>query len=105
MVAFVQESMNEVVDSGDAVVSFTWAESPSAATALVEAICDATDASPIDLPPLYETIDPDALETTLGDPADDSAGGRIEFAYHDYRVTMQADGEGSIYERDAAASA
>lgn len=97
--------MNEFMASGDAVASFTWAEESSAPTALVEAFCDATDARPTDLPPLYETIDPDAIDATLDSLAGDSHAGSVEFTYAGYRVTLTADGEGTIRERDGAAEA
>lgn len=97
--------MNDFGNGDDAVASFDWSGAPSPATALVEAICDATGARPTELPPLYESIDPEALDATLTDLADDSAAGRVEFTYDDYRVTMTADCEGRIAERDAAAEA
>lgn len=48
------------------------------------------EASPVDLPPLYETVDPDALQGLVAS-ADDEAFS-VEFSYHGYEVTVAADG-------------
>lgn len=48
------------------------------------------DTSRLDLPPLYETVDPDALQD-LVESADDETF-RIVFSYNDYIVRIEADG-------------
>jgi len=61
--------------------------SPSAA--VVEAVAAAEGWEPAEVPePLYESIDPDALEALVASVDD----GRISFDYMGYEVTVDADG-------------
>ena len=61
--------------------------------AVVEAIAEAEDTDPGDLPPLYETVDPDALERLF-----DRRGGAGEasavlgFEFETWHVFVAADG-------------
>lgn len=66
--------------------------------AVVSAVADAKDVSTVDLPPLYDVIDPDALEAVVtsmtrrpGEPA-----GRVEFSYSGFEVTVTGDGDVSV---------
>ncbi|WP_204365325.1 HalOD1 output domain-containing protein [Halorubrum aidingense] len=61
----------------------------STCTAIVEAVAAVSDHDPADLPPLYETIDPDALNTLLG-PAGDRSDQplAVSFAYFGYNVRV-----------------
>lgn len=67
--------------------------------AVVSAVADAKDVSTVDIaPPLYDVIDPDALEAVVasmtrrpGEPA-----GRVEFSYSGYEVTVTGDGHVSV---------
>lgn len=62
-------------------------ETPTAA--VTNAVATATNRSETELPPLYETVDSEALGTVLetGNP-----GTRFVFAYAGVRVTLVADG-------------
>ena len=46
------------------------------------------------LDPLYDAIDPDALDSLFANPADGSTrpGGRVTFTYHGHRVSARGDG-------------
>lgn len=48
---------------------------------------DGTD--PMDLPPLAETIDPDALDALFD--RENAADRRLTFYYYSYRITVTAD--------------
>lgn len=93
--------MSEAQDI-NALVSFdcTTFESPS--TAVVTAVAAASGVDPISIDPLYEVIDPDALNSIVAttDGASDSSSARIEFTYQDYRVLVKANGQGHLYEPD-----
>jgi hypothetical protein len=52
--------------------------------AVVEAVAREAGVRPVDLPPLYDTIDPDALDQLL--PTDDL--GLLRFRYGGYDVTL-----------------
>lgn len=72
-------------------------EADSVTVAVVQAIADQADADPMELPPLGDTVDPDALEalfapTTAGRPRT----GRVEFAYWNYHVTVQSGRNGTL---------
>jgi len=105
MVTFPCLTMNDFRNADEAVAAFDWSGASSPATALVEAICDSTGALPTELPPLYESVDPEALDATLTGLADNSVAGRVQFTYGDYRVTMTSDCEAAIHERDPPAEA
>ena len=62
---------------------------------VVQAVADAEGVDPIELQrPLYEAIDPDALDALFGgsDPDATTLPGRVEFAYHGYTVVARSDG-------------
>lgn len=61
----------------------------STCTAIVEAVAAVSDRDPAKLPPLYESIDPDALNTLLG-PAGDRSDQplAVSFAYFGYSVRV-----------------
>lgn len=82
--------------------TFGWSSGDSPSTALVTAVADLDDESPLSLPPLYHAIDPDALESIFspsqarGDPLAEN----VQFEYHGYHVRLTADGQGVIRDAD-----
>lgn len=52
---------------------------------LLAEIADLERCDELDLPPLYDAVDPDALVRLV----DSAAGVRISFAYDDYRVEIE----------------
>lgn len=60
------------------------------ANAVIEAVAEATDSDPLDLPPLHEAIDPDALNT-LFDRHETST--QVRFQYAGFEVEVQ---EGAV---------
>lgn len=57
-------------------------------TAVVEAVSEASETSVVDLPPLYESVDPDALDTLFsGEQTPDC----LTFEYAGYLVTVHDD--------------
>ncbi len=62
--------------------------------AVVRAVSAVTDAEPTSLEPLYETVDPEALDQLLrsGD-----AGMELTVRYLDYHVTLSGDGTVAVY--------
>lgn len=82
-------------------------ESDSLMTTILEVVADREGTDVARLPPLYEAIDPDALET-LFEPTREGATrtGRLEFTYCGYVVTLVCDRDGtlnvSVGERNAA---
>lgn len=70
-------------------------ESPTAAVA--RALGVATDSAPEDIPPLYESIEPDALDTLCNQLTDDY---RIEFDHHGFLVTLTQGNEIYLHPSD-----
>lgn len=57
-------------------------------TAVLEAVSSASDTPAVDLPPLYDAVDPDALNSLFSAPG---TSGEISFRYAGYTVTVSAD--------------
>lgn len=71
-----------------------------ASTNVVLSIAALEGVGPIDLPPLAETVDPDALNRVFSLSAE--VNGSISFEYAGYDVTVSSDGKLEIVpERDA----
>lgn len=62
-------------------------------TAVVDEIASAEDVSPPNVPvPLYDSVDPDALDALVSS-ADDVS---VTFSYFGYQVTVDGDGDVSL---------
>lgn len=59
---------------------------------IFERVADREGVDPLDLDPLAETIDPDAIDALVGRSAREDSGLQITFAYHGYDVTVTAAG-------------
>lgn len=70
-------------------------ESEQLSQAVIAAVADAEQADPLDLTPLYQAIDPDALDSLFKSVAGEGtrAVDEISFEYHGYDVTVAADGD------------
>ena len=71
----------------------------SASTVVVAAVAAVAETDPLELQPLRESVDPDALDDLFAK----TCGGRarelgcIEFPYDDYRVVVDASGEIEVH--------
>lgn len=61
---------------------------PTVSERLIYRVATYTDTDPLDLPPLYDTIDPDALDDCIEDL--ESVG--LSFLYAGVAVTVDSDG-------------
>lgn len=94
--------MITVTPTGNGTTTTTDADAVS--EAIVTEIADAKGVSPLDVsPPLYEAIDPDALEAVVASMQSQPTepAGRLEFAYSGYDVTVTEEGGVSIASREA----
>ncbi|WP_226011294.1 HalOD1 output domain-containing protein [Halomicrobium salinisoli] len=57
---------------------------------IVTAIAERTGADPLEMDPLYDAVDVDAVKAIVGSAGDAS----VEFAYHGHTVVV--DGDGSV---------
>lgn len=55
--------------------------------AVVEHVATREDVDPLDLPPLNDVIDPDALTALFEDP--ESAAHRVTFSYNGYEIVVE----------------
>lgn len=65
--------------------------------AIVTAVAEREDAAPTEVPPLYDTIDPDALDRLF----DGRRPGEVTFEYAGYEVTVRGPDRISIRESRA----
>lgn len=68
--------------------------------AVVLAVAERADASPTELPPLYEFLDPDALERLVGG----HASCRVTFRYAGYELTVTGPEQVTVREPDRVRS-
>ena len=59
---------------------------------VISAVADANGVGPTELEPLYETVDPEALDALF----DAGIEGTIQFTYEDHDVVVSSDGETSV---------
>lgn len=82
-----------------------WHDSLSAdsiSTTVITAVARAAAVDPTELPPLFEYIDPDALDKLAGDDfgMPSRFTGYLTFDYDSYSVTVHGDGEIVVTELD-----
>lgn len=67
-------------------------------SAVVHAVADAEGADPLDLTPLYDAVDPDALDSLFASLTGEGAASidEVSFEYEGYDVTVTADGSVSL---------
>lgn len=82
---------------------YTITDGHQVSTQILEAVADHNGVDPLELrPPLYETVDPEALEALFAPTAAGTErSGRIEFTYAGCRITLVADAEGTITVEEA----
>ncbi|WP_254862602.1 HalOD1 output domain-containing protein [Halovivax gelatinilyticus] len=75
-------------------IKHDWSDDQSLALSIVDAIADLTGTDPIDVPSLYERIDPDSLDS-LFNPTKQAGNrnvGHVWIPVDDYGVTIYGDG-------------
>ncbi|WP_415379909.1 HalOD1 output domain-containing protein [Halosimplex sp. TS25] len=66
--------------------------------AVVERLATANECEPDAIPPLYRSVDPDALERLVGDTGGGGGLARISFSHAGYDVTVSGDGRVTVTE-------
>ena len=59
---------------------------------VVHAVAEARDVDPLELPPLYDVLDPDALNALVTKPTAGDELITVSFTYTDRRITVRNDG-------------
>lgn len=75
-----------------------WGDDPPLSTTILKAISSVIDKPVADLPPLFDTIDPDALDVIFRPASSDCPRneGELTFPLEEVLVTVQASGEVEI---------
>lgn len=68
-------------------------------TKLVQRVAAVTDQTVTELPPLYETIDPEALDAVIDSAATDESSLEVQFTYSGCQISVSGAGAVRI-ERD-----
>ncbi|WP_167768370.1 HalOD1 output domain-containing protein [Haloarcula amylovorans] len=72
---------------------FEWEPAENPCTAVIEAVTASTTGDSADLPPLYNTVDPDALSAILAERTTGSGSAiRVSFEYAGTDVTIDSHG-------------
>lgn len=66
---------------------------------VINQVASKTDRDALDLPPLYRSIDPDALDSLVERMSD----GSVSFSYAGHRISVESDESISITERSSTA--
>ncbi|GAB3677789.1 HalOD1 output domain-containing protein [Halopiger thermotolerans] len=70
---------------------------------LIDALADATDTDPLELDPLYDAVDPEALDRFL--EGDSTGAATVQFSYDGHCVEVRSDGviavDSTIYDECA----
>lgn len=62
--------------------------------AVIEVLAEARGITPVEMDePLYDVVDPDALDQLFTDQTDGAVGGRVVFELGEHEVTVHADGD------------
>lgn len=86
----------------DPLVTFDVTTFDAPSTAVVSVVAEITGGDPTTMTPLYEVLDPDALDAIVS-PANhprESPCVHAEFVYQDYRIHIDATGQGYVYDTD-----
>lgn len=76
------------------ICSYQWQDSEPPSTALIEVVAAENNCDPLDLPPLQEYIDADALDTILISNQHNSRPPiRVSFEYEGCGITVDSDGD------------
>lgn len=74
----------------------------SVSQSVIEAIAEAKGTDPVELtPPLFEVIDPDALDQLFAaTPTNERMGGQVVFTHNGHEITVHGDNSVSVKERN-----
>ena len=80
--------------SREGISRHRWTVTNPPTAAVVESVAGRADVESTDLPPLYDAIDPDALDAIFdhGDNEAPGLGPRVIFYYGGFEVTVEHDG-------------
>lgn len=76
---------------------------PDVTEAVVLAVADAADADPLEIEPLYDAVDPDALTRLVDHAGERSGSSDLTMTFTMHGLPVRVDGDGSVtVETDAS---
>lgn len=72
-----------------------WSADPTPSEAIIEAIAEETSSDPLELPPLHNSIDPEALDRLFVN----RDGGTVTFCCYEHEITVKQDGTVVVREK------
>lgn len=79
--------------SHEGISRHRWTATNPPTAAVVESVAQRADLDTTELPPLYDAIDPDALDALFDHAGQESGSGpRVVFSYGGFEVTVEHDG-------------
>lgn len=72
-----------------------WSDDSTPSEAVIETIAEETASDPLELPPLNNAIDPEALDRLF----DNRQGGTVTFCCYEHIITVKQDGTVAIHEK------
>jgi len=73
---------------------------PAVSTRVVQRVATSTNQEVAQLPALYDTIDPDALDAIISSVSTNTSSLTIRFSYSGCQITINGSGEVSVEERN-----
>lgn len=87
------------IRNAEPVRTFDWAEYDELGRAVVTATAEAMDADPAEMEPLYDAVDPDALDSLF---ADSEGAAQVTFRVCRLEVLIRSDGRVRIVDESVA---
>jgi len=84
--------------SSERTIHREWTEFDHPTTAIVVSLAEVLDTDPMDVPPLHDYVDTDALDALVNPTAEDSSV-TVSFTHESARVLIDSDGNLTIYVR------
>jgi len=78
--------------------SFDWTDAETVSAAVVAAVGSVAGKSATELPPLYDAVDPDALDALFDRANGDGQLRTVAFSFDGHRVVLEASGEGHLFD-------
>lgn len=91
-------------DSMARTVQFDWSEPEQPTEAIITALASATGCDPLDIEPLHERIDGDALNSLVTPSGEHQTNLRVSFQCDGYTVLVTGNGEVTVESRKREAT-
>ena len=81
---------------GNALLWFDWLEYDTVSAAVIDAVGSVSDQDTTEMPPLYESVDPDALDALFSRSRSIDDPQSVQFEFNGHHVRVENDGDGHV---------